>query len=186
MKGDVMKNLIILSSIAVLAASGTVRAGEPSAAMASPDGLVTWNLAARNGKAGHSLNKKGRVVLEPSALGIVVDGAGVADGITGWSVEKVRENVRETFETRGKYPTASVNFNEYVTSGDNSALRLRARVFNNGVAFRYEWTEDMKKKPSLHIGEEKTSFTFPEQAILWTQDASSPWVPARGYGPRPE
>lgn len=41
MKGDVMKNLITLSSIAILAISGTVRAGEPSAALASPDGLVT-------------------------------------------------------------------------------------------------------------------------------------------------
>lgn len=180
MKGDVMKNLITLSSIAILAISGTVRAGEPSAALASPDGLVTWNLTARDGKAGHSLNKKDRVILEPSALGIAVNGSGVADGITGWSVEKVRENVHETFETRGKYPSASVHFNEYVASGDNSALRLRARVFNNGVAFRYEWTEDMKKKPALRIGEEKTSFTFPEQAVLWTQDAHSALGPCEG------
>ena len=50
-----MKNLIILSSIAGLAMAGTVLAGEPSAALPSPDGLVTWSLDVRDGKAAHSL-----------------------------------------------------------------------------------------------------------------------------------
>lgn len=73
---------------------------------------------------------------------------------------KVKDNVRDTFETRGKYPTSSVCFNEYVVSGKNSSLRLRARVFNNGVAFRYEWTEEVKKAPSLNISEEKPPSPF--------------------------
>ena len=98
----------------------------------------------------------------------------------GWNVEKVKDNVRDTFETRGKYPTSSVCFNEYVVSGKNSSLRLRARVFNNGVAFRYEWTEEVKKAPSLNISEEKTSFAFPEKTVLWTQDASSALGPCEG------
>lgn len=95
-------------------------------------------------------------------------------------MEKVKDNVCDTFETRGKYPSSSVCFNEYVVSGNNSSLRLRARVFNNGVAFRYEWTEEVKKAPSLNISEEKTSFAFPEKTVLWTQDASSALGPCEG------
>lgn len=110
----------------------------------------------------------------------MVNGKDLAGGITGWSVKKVKDNVHDTFETRGKYPSASVHFNEYVVSGDNSGLRLRARVFNNGVAFRYEWTEDVQKAPVLNIGEEKTSFAFPEKAVLWTQDAASALGPCEG------
>lgn len=83
-----MKNLIILSSIAGPAMAGTVLAGEPCAALPSPDGLVTWNLVVRDGKAAHSLNRKDRTVLEPSGLGIVVNGSDLAGGITGWSVKK--------------------------------------------------------------------------------------------------
>ncbi|MFR4222306.1 MAG: glycoside hydrolase family 97 N-terminal domain-containing protein [Akkermansia sp.] len=92
----------------------------------------------------------------------------------------MKDNVCDTFETRGKYPSSSVCFNEYVVSGNNSSLRLRARVFNNRVAFRYEWTEEVKKAPSLNISEEKTSFAFPEKTVLWTQDASSALGPCEG------
>lgn len=110
----------------------------------------------------------------------------LAGGITGWNVEKVKDNVRDTFETRGKYPTSSVCFNEYVVSGNNSSLRLRARVFNNGVAFRYEWTEEVKKAPSLNISEEKTSFAFPEKPFCGPRTPPPPWAPARGSGLLPE
>lgn len=96
-------------------------------------------------------------------------------------MKKVKDNVHDTFETRGKYPSASVHFNEYVVSGDNSGLRLRARVFNPTESpFRYEWTEDVQKAPVLNIGEEKTSFAFPEKAVLWTQDAASALGPCEG------
>ena len=141
-KDMIVKSLIIFSNMAGCLLPGSGQAGELHASLQSPDGRLSWMLHADN-RTAHSLKKGNRTVLEPSGLGIVVNGKDLAGGITGWSVKKVKDNVRDTFETRGKYPSASVHFNEYVVSGDNSGLRLRARVFNNGVAFRYEWTEDM-------------------------------------------
>lgn len=175
-----MNNRIIFSGIAALALCGSLSGGEPSVTMTSPDGLIAWKLDVREGKAVQSLDRKGKTVLEPSRLGIVVNGKDIAEGIKGWNVRKTADNIRHTFETRGKYPSASVSFNEYVAAGEHSGLLIRARVFNNGVAFRYEWTEEMKGTPSLSIGEEKTSFTFPAEAVLWTQDAASALGPCEG------
>lgn len=100
--------------------------------------------------------------------------------------EKVKDNVHDTFETRGKYPSASVHFNEYVVSGDNSGLRLRARVFNNGVAFRYEWTEDVQKAPVLNIGEEKRRSPSRKKPSCGPRTPLPHWVPARESGLLPE
>ncbi|MBS5974072.1 glycoside hydrolase family 97 catalytic domain-containing protein [Akkermansia muciniphila] len=174
-----VKSLIMLSSTAGCLLTGAGQAAETHASLQSPDGRLSWRLHAGSQTA-HSLKKGGKTILEPSGLGIVVNGKNLAGGITGWNVEKVKDNVCDTFETRGKYPSSSVCFNEYVVSGNNSSLRLRARVFNNGVAFRYEWTEEVKKAPSLNISEEKTSFAFPEKTVLWTQDASSALGPCEG------
>lgn len=175
-----MKNLIILSNIAGLALCGSLSAGEPSAILKSPDGRILWQLNTRNGKTTHSLKKEDKTILEPSELGLTVNGRNMAAGTAGWKVEKVAEHVRDTFETRGKYPSASVSFNEYLATGDGSGLRIRARIFNHGVAFRYEWTEDMKTTPTLNIEEEKTSFAFPAEAILWTQDSGAALGPCEG------
>lgn len=73
---------------------------------------------------------------------------------------KVKDNVRDTFETRGKYPTSSVCFNEYVVSGKNSLPPAPGPCLQQRVAFRHEWTEEVKKAPSLNISEEKPPSPF--------------------------
>ena len=143
-----VKSLIMLSSTAGCLLTGAGQAAETHASLQSPDGRLSWRLHAGSQTA-HSLKKGGKTILEPSGLGIVVNGKNLAGGITGWNVEKVKDNVCDTFETRGKYPSSSVCFNEYVVSGNNSSLRLRARVFNNGVAFRYEWTRSEEHTSEL-------------------------------------
>lgn len=180
-----VKSLILLSSTAGCCLPGAGQAAETHALLQSPDGRLSWMLHA-GGKAAHSLEKDGKTVLEPSGLGIVVNGKDLAGGITEWNVKKVKDNVCDTFETRGKYPSSSVHFHEYVASGKNSSLRLRARVFNNGVAFRYEWPEDVKNAPTLNISEEKTSFAFPEKPFCGPRTQHPPWAPARESGLLPE
>lgn len=175
-----MKHSLFFSIIAPAALSGALLASQPSVTMTSPDGRLSWTLDSRNGSATQSLKKKDQIILRPSALGMHVNGKDLSANIKGWEVQKVADHVKEMVETRGKYPAGYVEFNEYLASGDNSDLRIRARIFNNGIAFRYEWTEDMKKEPALTIGEEKTAFTFPGEAILWTQDASSALGPCEG------
>ncbi len=175
-----MKHFILFSTLAGLGFSDTVLATEPSVSLTSPDGQLAWKLDAIDGKATQSLQKKGKSILQNSHLGITVNNKDIADGIKGWELQKVSENTRDTFETRGKYSTGSVEFNEYLASGDNADIRIRARIFNNGVAFRYEWTDEMKTAPTLSIGEEKTTFTFPANATLWTQDAGSALGPCEG------
>lgn len=175
-----MKYPIILSSIAGLTLAGTILAADQSVTMTSPDGQLVWKLDSHDGKATQSLQKKDKTILEPSQLGIKINDKDIADGIKGWNLQKVAENTKETFETRGKYPSGSVEFNEYLASGDNADIRIRARVFNDGVAFRYEWTDEMKSAPTLAIGSENTSFTFPGDATLWTQDANSALGPCEG------
>ena len=117
----------MLSSTAGCLLTGAGQAAETHASLQSPDGRLSWRLHAGS-QAAHSLKKGGKTILEPSGLGVVVNGKNLAGGITGWNVEKVKDNVRDTFETRGKYPTSSVCFNEYVVSGKNSSLRLRGRL----------------------------------------------------------
>lgn len=140
-------------------------AGEKNIVLQSPDGRLSWILHTDN-KASHSIKKGDKTILTHSELGIVVDGKDLARGITGWSIQKVKNNIRDTFKTCGKSTSASVLFNEYVVSGDKSDLFIRAKVFNNGIAFRYEWSENMKKKTVLYISSENTSFSFPEKSIL--------------------
>ena len=181
-----VKSLFIISGMAGCLLPGAGQAAETHVTLPSPDGQLSWMLHA-GGQAAHSLKKGGKTVLEPSGLGIVVNGKDLAGGVTGWNVEKVKNNVCDTFETRGKYPSASVRFNEYVVSGNNSSLRLRARVFNNGVAFRYEWTEDVKNAPSLNISERKNFLRLSgKKPSCGPRTRPPPWAPAKESGPLPE
>lgn len=153
--------------------------GEKNVVLQSPDGRLSWILHTDN-KVSHSIKKGDKTILNHSELGIVVDGKDLARGITGWSIQKVKNNIRDTFKTYGKSTSASVLFNEYVISGDKSDLFIRTKVFNNGIAFRYEWSENMKKKTVLYISSENTSFSFPEKSILWTQDSATALNPCEG------
>ncbi len=130
--------------------------------------------------------KGGKTILEPSGLGIVVNGKTSPEASRDGMWKKVKDNVCDTFETRGKYPHLPSASNEYVVSGKNSSLRLRARVFNNGVAFRYEWTEEVKKAPSLNISEEKPPSPFRKKPSCGPRTPPPPWAPARGSGLLPE
>lgn len=67
--------------------AGSGQAGELHASLQSPDGRLSWMLHADN-RAAHSLKKGNRTVLEPSGLGIVVNGQGPCRRHYGMEREK--------------------------------------------------------------------------------------------------
>lgn len=72
-KDMLVRSLIMLSSTAGCLLTGAGQAAETHASLQSPDGRLSWRLHAGS-QAAHSLKKGGKTILEPSGLGIVVNG----------------------------------------------------------------------------------------------------------------
>ncbi len=196
------KSLLLTCTAMGLSTVSASMAAEPSVSMTSPDGQLTWTIEVsagcritpaaqvpkENTQTGtvsdgvrHILQKDGSPILFSSDLGLVIDGKNLNnESIKGVDVQKTASNVTRTFPTRGKYPQGKVTYNEYKVTTPDSPLIIQARIYNNGVAFRYDLAPFAQKKSDLKISDETTSFHFTDGATLWTQDANSALGPCEG------
>jgi alpha-glucosidase len=145
----------------------------------SPDGNVVFELLGAPGRLQYQVRFRGRFALEPSPLGITVDGVDLSDGSEASKVERYRLN--ERYAWRGNHSTAINRCNgakfafKHLKSGTN--FTLEARAFDDGAAFRFVVPGDGR----MRVPDEATLFKIPAGSTVWTHDLEGHYeaIPAR-------
>lgn len=145
------------------------------ARLASPDGRLAFTLQAADtaGKGSpltYSVAFDGRMIVEPSLLNLRLDDR---NGTGSWNaipnVKKISVSETTARDTVWKPPYGEQaeyrdRYNQFLVSVPGSQVRLCVRVYDEGVAFRYEFpSEDL----ILKIGAESTEFNFPDSSRGW-------------------
>ena len=137
--------------------------------LASPNGLVEFHLTEREANSlSYEVRFRGKPVIEPSALGIVVDGVNLGFGVEVGGTE--RYQVDETYPWYGVHSTAINKCNGVriaVTHRESgTAYTLDVRAYDSGIAFRHVVPGQGSRVPT-----EATLFRLPAQGRLWFHDA---------------
>ena len=135
----------------------------------SPNQVYTFTLVpgGPDATAHYSLSVNGRPVIGPSQIGVTLaDGTVVGDTIQ--VVEQAHSTVDQHWQPvygeKSEYP--EVYQESLLTLEDDGyPFQLRVRAYNEGVAFRYEFTDDRGDRT---IREERTEFALPPTASSWS------------------
>jgi alpha-glucosidase len=137
----------------------------PPTQVTSPDRRIVLSISADpSGRLAWTVTAAGKTVIEPSPLGIVVDGMNLGDGSAIQSVE--------TYRLDEKYPWRGVK-SEAVNRANGARLRARhagktdftieARVADDSVAIRHVVPGSGSRVPDAAIG-----FTLPAGSTVWS------------------
>lgn len=167
----IVKNLLL---VALLFGSGSLQAREVNAE--SPDRRLLVRIdCAEFGVPAYTVFYDGKMLLEPSRLGLVTNIADWADSLrlTDWEVRPIDTTY---IQTRIKHShihyTAIETACDFVNPQGNQ-LRIVFRVSDHDVAFRYELPKQ-DAAGSVVILEELTGFRFPEQTTTFLSPQSDP------------
>lgn len=167
------------TSVFSLVSSRTTFA-EPSKAtdeqsVASPDGSLTVAFALRDGVPKYSVSRFGRLLLNPSRLGFVLEGAPSLDD-NFKLVSAQRCSLTQKWEQPwGEKREIDNVYNELrITLQQDDELTRELvivfRIYDDGLGFRYEWPEQPNMK-QLVIKDELTEFALAKDSDVW-------WIPA--------
>src|SRR5579885_3508369 len=157
-------SLALAALTAGVAWPGSASAGEVT--VASPDGNLQVRLTDQP-RPGFRVVFKGKAVVEPSPLGVTVDGADLCEG--------ARFGRPETFRIEEKYPWRGVHSEAVnrcngakvpVTGGKGPGFTLEVRAFDNAVAFRHVVPGGVGPR----VPDETTSFVLPAGGTVWYHD----------------
>lgn len=140
----------------------------------SPDARLCFEMSTVGEVPTYSITRDGKEVIAPSSLGFLLRGAGK------WAHrvqlgEATRRSHSETWEQPwGESRLVEDRYNEITVpmteqGRTRRTINLVARVFDNGVGFRFEFPDQTQLKDVL-IDEELTEFTIAGEAEAW-------WIP---------
>ena len=151
---------------------------EYSNSVISPDGRIAFNIELKNGQLFYAVEKDQKILVKPSHLGISLRGDDpLFNGLM--LVRDVTKSFDETWETKwGEERTIRNNYNEialYLTEsgGKKRLFTFRVRVFNDGVAFRYE-IPPQPEFQKLIVQEEISEFNVDFNSYAWSIPAFQP------------
>jgi alpha-glucosidase len=137
----------------------------------SPDGQTEIRLSDANGQASFTLKFKGQTLITPSPLGLVLDKGGTLSrgvsivGATTRTVDQTYDLVAGKARTvRDRFSETTVEFLE--TGGLQRRLKVIARAYDDGVAFRYV-LPDQPKLAGVAVRGEETRFDFAGDDSCW-------------------
>ena len=135
----------------------------------SPDGRTRLSfVTGADGCMAYTVERDGRPLILPSALGLVAQERDLAGGFSVREV--VKRSVNETWtQPWGENKILRDCHNEMTAvlkNDDGVLLTLRFRAFDDGVAFRYEW--EVPDLDSLTVTDELTEFRFAEDGVSWS------------------
>lgn len=135
----------------------------------SPDGRTRLSfVTGADGCMAYTVERDGKPLILPSALGLVVQERNLAGGFSVREI--VKRSVDETWtQPWGENKILRDCHNEMTAvlkNGDGVLLTLRFRAFDDGVAFRYEW--EVPDLDSLTVTDELTEFRFAEDGVSWS------------------
>ncbi len=156
---------VILAGACVLC---HVAQGANEVVVTSPDGAVSVTVCVDGQRQlTYQVGCRDRAIIEPSPLGIAVDGVHLGRGITLGA--PVRGSHDGTYMTRGVHALARNHFNEaqipVTHDRSHSDFVLQVRVFDDGAAFRY-----VLDTTGIHqVSGEDTAFHLSSASAVWFQ-----------------
>ena len=151
-------------------------AAKPVATATSPDGKLTLAITINGeGRAGYSVSREGTPVIGESHLGFLFSDS--RQLLRNMELQRATTSSRdETWQQPwGEWRTVRDHHNELLlTFGEKDKLkrtmRVRFRLFDNAVAFRYEFPEQPNLR-TANIVDELTQFRIVQPGEAW-------WAPA--------
>ncbi len=169
------KSAGLLCALALLAAAPRAQGDDAQPAVSSPNGDIEVRFTLDEGVPEYSVLYRGAKLIKPSKLGFELEGpSALLDGFELVSAHaREADNVwtqpwGELIEVRDRHNELAVSLKQPGDAG--LALRIVFRVFDDGVAFRYELPE----QPGLGevvITDEATRFNLAGDWPAW-------WIPA--------
>lgn len=146
--------------------------GVQAQTITSPDKNLSMQFSLKDGVPFYSLTYKGKDVIKTSKLG--VEAKNVPSFTDGFTVSGTKqESVNTTWQpVLGEEKTIRNNYNELEVTlmqpqHKNRTLKLRFRLFNDGLGFRYEWPKQDGLSYFI-IKEEMTEFRLAgDHKIFW-------------------
>lgn len=162
-----MKSVFFI--LIALLLSEAAGAGTSTAKVCSPDGSLCFSLFQKEQGICYQVDYLEQPVVLTSSLGIICNGQSWTEGVI------LKETVSRQQDSLwapvyGERAGIRDRFNETIFSlgkGSRIALKLVVRAYNEGIAFRYFFPEAEKGGPYLHITDELTAFTLPENTRAW-------------------
>ncbi len=142
------------------------RAAPATVELRSPDGRI--KIALVDDRITVRVTYQGATVIEPSPVGIIVDGINFGERAKIVRTDKYRQ--QEQYPTRGVHSQATNHFNgmrisfSHPSTQDGFTVDLRA--FDDGIAFRTLIPGAGKKR----VPDEATTFTLPDGSVVWYHD----------------
>ncbi len=134
----------------------------------SPNGDLRFTLKVeQNGAPQYSVAWKGREIIKPSGLGFkLLDGSVLTDGYTVDStrVTDFHEVWTPVWGENAQIDNTYRQLTVYMTRGDLK-VNLEARVFDDGVGFRYVFPE--QSTDTIFVAEELTQFAMEDMTAWW-------------------
>lgn len=160
--GTLLAGLALLLS-SIPAASADITVSSPSAnveATISIDGT---------GRLQYVIRRDGKLVIDPSDLGVVVDGVDLGTQVAGIAAT-TPVAIDTTFPWRGVKPVGIDRCNEVVLTATRSgagdgAMEMVWRAYDDGVAFRYR----IPGTGLRSVSNEGTNWVIPAGTTIWTQ-----------------
>lgn len=168
MRNSCTRRVFLSTALAAPFAGFAIRFQRPII-IAGPDGRIEFQLlTAEAGRLSYSVAFRKRAVIETSALGMIIGGADLCQGVEIGGMERYRVN--ERYAWRGNHSEAVNRCNgarlslRHAASGANFTLEVRA--FNDGAAFRFIIPGDGRAR----VPDESTGFVIPAKSIVWYHD----------------
>jgi membrane-associated phospholipid phosphatase len=138
----------------------------------SPDGKTIATVFVNSaGELGYTVAQDGETVVKPSRLGLVVGGTDWGKGVTLGTASPTEEDT--TYPLIGTHSTAINDFKGNVIpveKGGASKLGVEIRVFDTGIAFRYDLNSSLAGQT---VSGEDTTYAFDPGSEIAYQPYSS-------------
>ncbi|AOS44232.1 Retaining alpha-galactosidase precursor [Lacunisphaera limnophila] len=172
-----MKTRLLLAPLALLLAQVL-----PAQAIKSPDGALAVQLTLDGGALTYQVSRDGRLMLEPSPLGLETSLGSFATGLKAAGVTTAQIDERYTLP-HGKVRDVHYVANELTarfTNATGDSLEVIFRVSDRDVAFAYRLSG--KDRQRVTIQREATGFNFPAAAtafVTWQAKPGDGWMKSK-------
>jgi len=162
--GNVARKLLAAAALCAWAAFAS-----EALVLTSPSGAVHFRITVEGQAVFYDVSLRGKPVIDPSRLGIVIDGVNLCDA--------ARAGAPAVYKTDASYPVLGVHATArdksnaarlpltHVPSG--TAFTIEARAYDNGVAFRYVVPGPADR---ARVPEDATVFRIAGGSTAWYHD----------------
>ena len=160
----------ILSLATILLATPAITDAATTIELASPNGKLNVTLKLDAGIPSWAVARENKQLIKPSRLGVQVDSTGLGP-VESVSAEQAthREPVGTVW---GKFAQYDDHYRQLCwtlqeTAGKKRTLRIAVRVYDQGMAFRYEFPKDGGWGEKVTLTDGATEFRFANDSTAW-------------------